>query len=110
MGAWPTFGKVTAKRFSEAAGRSKRGLGVSYGGEGDGGEGDGGEGDGGEGEGGEARSRAPDVRRFSLPRCKYSHCAFICVYRVPCFITEHNSIAPVRGPPHLMALEMMIHI
>ena len=30
-------------------------------------------------------------------------------YKVPCFITEHNSIAPVRGPPHLMALEMMIH-
>ena len=30
-------------------------------------------------------------------------------YKVPCFITERNSIAPVRGPPHLMALEVMIH-
>ena len=30
-------------------------------------------------------------------------------YKVPCFITERNSIAPVRGPSHLIALEVIIH-
>jgi len=35
---------------------------------------------------------------------------FMCpAYKVSSFITERNSIAQVRGPSHLIALEVIIH-
>jgi len=60
------------------------------------------------------RSASPDghtaVDRNPTTRPLQSLRIYMCpAYKVPCFITERNSIAPVRGPPHLMALEVMIH-